>query len=164
MNKEISIQVKMKTSNMYNFLMRHFYTSMSGIIGVVLSLIAFGYLIMNYNQISSGKTVLLIFGSLLFTVINPISLYFRAMQQVKLVPMFKEELIYLLREDEIVVKQHEEELKVAWSEVQKVVETKNNIIIYVTKVRAFILPKEAIEEKYSAVKELINEKTSNKRK
>lgn len=153
--EQIKLTVKMETANMYDFLLHHSYASVGGIFGVIISGVAFLYLILNFNGLSDGQRVLLILGSLLFTVINPILLYTKAAKQVKLVPMFKEELEYVLSEDGVLVRQKEEELSTPWNEIQRVVETKKNIIIYVTRVRAFVLPKNAIGKQYNDVTCLI---------
>lgn len=156
--QEIKIKVSMKVGNMYEFLLRHSYKGVAGIIGVGFSLLALVYLCMNFGTLSDGKRVLLTFGALLFTVINPILIFFNATKQVKLNPTFKDELDYVLTEEEIKVIQKGQELALPWSEVQTVVETKRSIIIYLSKVRAFILPKDAMKEDTMKVRELAKSK------
>ena len=162
MNQEIKVRVNMKTNNMYDFLFHHTYSNASGIVGVLLSLVALVYLLLNLGNLSNAKIILLILGALLFTVINPGMLYVKAAQQVKLSPMFKDTLCYILNQEGITVEQAEQQLVIKWEEVQKVIETKQNIIIYVSKVSAFILPKDAFEE-YGKAVQFISENVDKKK-
>lgn len=162
MNKEININVRMRTKDMYDFLLRHSYSNVSGIIGVILSLCAFVYLIMNYGDLSTAKILLLVFGSLLFTVINPIQLYMKAAQQVKLSPAFQEALVYSITDKGVSVKQGGQKVEVKWDEVVKAIETKRNILIYTSNVTAFILPKDMMEGNTNTLRELIKQKIDAK--
>lgn len=145
----------MKIKNMYEFLMRHAYVSVMGIASLAFSILAFAYLCINFSDMTKGKLVLLIIASLMFTVINPIWIYFTAAKQVKLNPTFKDTITYEISESGVKVVQGEEELPVEWNEVQKVVETNNSMIIYLSKVRAFVIPKEDLGDHRESVIELI---------
>ncbi|BBF44363.1 hypothetical protein lbkm_3076 [Lachnospiraceae bacterium KM106-2] len=163
MNKEINISVKMRTKDMFDFLFRHAYTNLSGILGVILSACAFVYLILNYQELSTAKIALLIFGSLLFTVINPIQLYMKAAQQVKLNPAFKDALVYRITEEAVNVKQGGQKGDIKWDEIIKVIETKKSILIYTSNVTAFILPKASMEGQEAALRDLIKQKIDAKK-
>lgn len=153
--KQIRLNVTMKVSNMYEFLLRHSYSGWGGVGSVLFSLALFVYLIVGHESLNQGQTILVTFGALLFTVINPVVILFNATKQVKLNPTFRDLLTYTLSEEGILVEQNGQELLVKWEEVQKVVETKQSVIIYLTKVRAFILPKYVIADDMNEVKEII---------
>lgn len=155
--KQIKINVTMKVANMYEFLLRHAYSGFGGIGSLLFSLALLVYFIVGRQTLNQGQTILVIFGALLFTVINPVVILFNATKQVKLNPTFRDLLTYTLSEEGVLVEQSEQELLVKWEEVQKVVETRQSVIIYLTKVRAFVLPKYAIGEELSEVKTLIGE-------
>ncbi len=78
----------------------------------------------------------------LFTVINPVYLYYKAAKQVKLTPMFANPLDYVIGEEGLTVSQGEEALTVEWKELRKVVETKKDFYVYLSLTRAYIFPKE----------------------
>ena len=158
MEKEYNISVLMNTKYMYQFLMRHTYFSISGLIGICFSLAALVIFIFFNQTLTNGQKVLLVFGALLFTVINPLKLWISAMKQTKLNPMFQKPVIYSLKEEEIIVSQGEEVLPIKWEDVAKVIETKEVVTIYLSKVRAFVLPKEFYRDEVSSVKEMIQNK------
>ena len=126
--KEIKINVNMKVKNMYEFLMRHAYVSLVGVASLAFSIVSFIYLCVNFSNLKSSQVVVLIITSLLFTVINPIWIYVNAGKQVKLNPTYNAELTYEISENGVKVVQNEQELMVEWNEVQKIIETKNNVI------------------------------------
>ena len=151
----MKINVTMKVKNMYEFMMRHAYISVLGVGSLLFSILSFVYLCVNFSQLTGGTKVLMIIASLLFTVINPIWIYVNSAKQVKLNPMFKEELTYIFDEKGIRVVQNEQEAQVEWAEINKIVETGMSVIIYLSKVRAFVIPKESIEKETKQFFELI---------
>ncbi|MDO5522032.1 MAG: YcxB family protein [bacterium] len=153
----MKITINMKVKNMYEFLMRHAYYSFIGIASLAFSILAFIYLCVNFSSLTTGKMIAFIVASLLFTVINPIWLYVTAGKQVKLSPTFKDELIYEINKEGIKVVQNDQELPIEWEDVQKVIETRNNITIYISRARAFVIPKEDVREQKDELKEMIKE-------
>lgn len=159
--QEIKITVWMKVSNMYDFLLRYNYKGLTGMIGPVFSILAFVALCLSYTVLTRGQITLLIIASLLFTVINPLLILLKAIKQLKCNPSFREPFEYTLDKEKVIVKQKEETLPILWKDVQEVVETRVNIIVYLSKVRAFVLPKEDIGDRLLEVRELIHHCVQN---
>ena len=160
--KEVKISVLIKVKDMIYFLFYHNYTHLSGWIGVGISMAALIMLIITYKDNPFATNFLLIILASLFTVFQPINLCLKAAQQVKLNPMFKEHLNYTLNNEGIGISQGDDSMVISWEEVRKVIEGKNHITIYVSAVRAYILPKEYYEEQYQQVKEVIKENTGER--
>lgn len=156
MNREVKVTVQMKTKNMYEFLLLHAYKGIKGILSVLFSVVAFIYLVTNYTQLTKSKVVVFVFASLLFTVINPIVLWFNSTKQVKLNPMFQKPIDYILNEEGVTVSQAGSEASVSWDEVLHVKETKQSVILYLSKARAYILPNGDIGENRTSLQELVN--------
>ena len=159
--QEIKITVRMRFSNMYDFLLHYNYKGFAGMFGPVFSILALVALFFSYSVLTRGQIVLLVLASLLFTVINPLLLMFKAAKQVKMNPTFKDSLVYTLNEEKITAKQNGEVLPIAWKDVKEVTETNRNMIVYLSKVRAFVLPKECIGDQLNEVRELITTAVKN---
>ena len=159
--QEIKITVSMKFTNLYDFLLRYNYRGIAGMVGPVFSILALGALFISYPILTKGQLVLLIIASLLFTVINPLLIMLKAAKQLKLNPTFREPLVYTLDDKLITVTQKEESLPIAWEDIQEVLETKHNLIVYLSKVRAFVLPKENIGDLLPQVRELMKASVKN---
>lgn len=163
MKKELRLNIILKTSDMFDFLARHTYSNFSGIFGVVLSVGALIFLAFNFRDNDAFKNVILLITGSLFTVVNPLLLYSKAKQQIKLNPMFKEPLVYVINDDGILVSQNEEQLQMEWKDVANVVETKRSIIIYINTVRAYIFPKEFYKDEYEAFASIIENNVDKKK-
>lgn len=158
---QVTLTVRIRVSDMYYFLMRHAYRSISGIIGVAVSLGAIVLLLLGYGE-TSAQQFLLIVLALMFTVINPVSLYSRAKQQVKLTPMFQKEIVYGFGPSGIMVEQEGEKAPIPWVSVHKVIRTKKYMIIYMSKMRAFIIPLASVGENRAQLDELLETHLSAK--
>ena len=77
--------------------------------------------------------------------------------------MFQEPLEYEISEEGITVSQHEESALNEWKDFAKVVSTSKSLILYITRVRAIILPREAMGDDYMKVVEMISKNVPAKR-
>ncbi len=158
---EVKFKTQIETKEMFNFMMYHTYSSFSGYIGLLLSICAIFGLIAtwNWNSINSSYRVVLVLTALLFTVVQPVTLYSKSKKQAKLNEAINKPLEYLFNEKEIVVSQGEDSVNYTWDDVIKVKSTKLSIFVYVSKYRAFLLPRQDFEEgDIAKLKDLMNRK------
>lgn len=155
MEKEIKLNIKIKSKDMFQFLMRHFYTHFSGIFGVILSVGALVIFFLSIGKREPMQLIILLVLSSLFTIIQPIQFWIKANQQVKLNPIFKEPLYYTMNQEGITVEQKEDNVLLPWQDIRSIVESKNAIFVYSSTVNAFILPKEQLGQDYKDVVELM---------
>lgn len=149
------MEVKIKVGDMYNFFMYHTYSRVSGIMSIIFGLAMFGLLAYSYKEISQGQSYLYFLFALFFLLFNPINFYARAIKQVKTNPTFNEPITYVFGREGITTQQNKESATVKWSDVQKVVSSGRSIIIYLSKVRASIVPKNAIGENYEVLVDML---------
>lgn len=165
--EKYSFSILLKPVHMFHFLMRHAYTSFSGVIGLLISFGALVLFILTCTDNEPFRNGILLILAALFTIINPIQLWFRANQQVKLNPMFQKPLNYTFYDEQLVVTQEEETLEIPWEGVYRAVETGKSIILYMSRVHAYIFPKEQLNGNYEGMKQFIIEHvpdTANKLK
>lgn len=147
----IKIDVQMTVKAMYNFLLQHTYTSLSGIGGTVFGIV---FLVLGFQDIESGFTqTSLVYTALGLVLVfgNPPLLYRKAWQQVKKTPMFQKPISYELTETEIIISQDDQSTNMPWESIYKVTATNHSIIIYFSRMRAFILPRKDIGDQYEDV-------------
>ena len=155
--REIKFSVQMKTSYMFDFLYWHSYHGVSGVVNYALSLAGVAALIAGFGRDNAAVTLMLVFLAMLFTVINPLSLLYKAARQIKRTPMFQKPLEYCFDEKGFTVSQEGKSDSVEWNTVVLVRETGKNIILYMGAAKAIILPKKAIDEQLPELKALICE-------
>ena len=152
----VKFDVKMTEKAMYDFMLHTTYTSLNGIMGVILGGIT---LYLGIRQTMNGvypaaATFFLI--AIFFLVGPPLNMKAKSSEQVKKSPMFQKPITYELTEEGVQISQEDQSTLNEWGNFQKAVSTDTSIILYVTKVRALIFPKEALGEQYAAAVKMIS--------
>ena len=151
----ISFSVQMTVKDVYRFNMYHVYHSASGLIGLLLSLLALGNLIISFDSLTDqGKTIMTIV-ALWFTVLEPSMVYSRAKKQVKKITSYHKPLHYTIGEQGITVSQDEESQTMEWNRLRRIVKNRQQILIYSSRVHAFIFPKTAWQDQEQEMQSLL---------
>lgn len=151
---KISVDIKIGTKDMFYFFMRHNYACFSGIFGLFISIGAGLLLLIRFQHYEIGAKCLLLVIALLFTVIQPLQLLLKAANQIKRTPMFHEKIRYTFQEEGLELSQKDQNGLIPWEQIMKVVDTGKYMIIYITRMRAYIFPKSQIKE-LDRIKEII---------
>lgn len=153
--KEVKFSVQMKTADMYDFLYWHSYHGITGIVNYAFSFVGIAALIAGFGKGNTAVTIMLVILALLFTVINPVSLLYKAARQIKRTPMFSKPLEYRFDSKGFSVSQEGSSDSAEWGAVIMLRETGKSIILYMGAANAMVLPKREIGEQLSELKTLI---------
>lgn len=148
MDNEMRFSVVTKVMDLYDFLLNHMYRSFRGLIGIGISIAALVLLINGGGQGDNFRIVMLVIIAALFTVIQPIQLFMKAAQRVKLNADAEVPLFYVVNKEGIHVKQKEEEMTLPWENVVKIKRTPRSLLIYSSSIHAFIIPKSVLGDDY----------------
>ena len=159
--ENIELNIKLKTRHMYEFQMRHSYLTRTGIVSLLVSIIAMVYLLMTFRTNDYITNVLLILAALMFTVIYPIQMLSRSFNLVKLSPVLSRALKYTFTEEGILVSQDDDDALLPWEDIVKVIETKNLILVYSSPKNGYILPKSQYQDKCDSIKEMIRKQVDS---
>lgn len=146
---ELTFQTRMTTKILYDYMLHHTYNSPSGIIGGVAGA---GFVL---GFFATGNYLYLLAGAVLLAYL-PISLYISSMKQMQSSPAFREPLSYRLCDEGIQVSQGEQSQLQKWRDIYKVVSTPRSIVIYNTRVNAWIFPRSDMGELTPKVIEMIS--------
>jgi hypothetical protein len=146
---ELEFDVKITASAMYDYLLYHTYTSLSGLLGTIVGV----FLIMAF--VATKYPIYLIAGLVLILYL-PCTLFLRANQQVVNTPAFKKPLHYKMTDEGISVSQGESEEKQSWDSCYKAVSTSKSIIVYTSRTTASIFPKSDLGDKKDALVQMIS--------
>ncbi len=161
---EIRVDFQVDKWDMYAFLMHHSYMSLSGIIGILLSLFCIGRAISEFiNGSTSVTTAIFVVVGLWFLVITPITMIGKAAMQIKTNSYLKKSITYIFTENGLIQEQDEMRAGCRWDQVTKVVRMKRVWILYTGKVRGSVMPVRQFGEQGEALKALIAEHTGKKR-
>lgn len=157
-DNEIQLNIELTASDLYRFSMRHTYLSTSGAFGVVISLGSWVICWLQFDKLDNMARLALAIIGCLFTIVQPIMLYFKAKAQMIKNKNIKDSLHYILGQEEITVAQGDQEGSVRWQEVRRKVQTKKAVYLYMSPVRAFIFPADQCDGKFDQVCELIDDR------
>ncbi|MBQ8591155.1 MAG: YcxB family protein [Lachnospiraceae bacterium] len=132
---KLEFDVKMTAAALYDYMLRHTYTSPSGLLGTIA-----GALLVVASLTVEGGTLYFIAG-LVILLYLPWSLFIRSRKQILANPAFKEALHYCLDEEGITVSQKDLTETIPWDTMQKAISTGKSIIVYTSPINAFIFPR-----------------------
>lgn len=132
--------VKMTYKALYSYILNTNYRSLSGVIGIIISLMSLVVLILRFDAMSTQRRILFLVLALAFTVINPLLLAFKAFRQYKLSPSYRKPLEYEFSDDGIKVAQGELSQVIKWSDICRILMTKSILAIYTGRMNAFVIP------------------------
>ena len=153
---EVKFEVQMTKSAMFDFLLYSSYTSLTGILNVIVGIVTLGIGVNKIVQGDISDSMIFFMLATVFLVGIPINIKFRASEQVLRTPMFQKPLCYELTEEGVQVSQDDQSASNKWEDFRKVIETKKSVIMYITQKRAIIFPKECLCEQYDAAVKMIS--------
>lgn len=145
---EVKFEVKIDASALYDYMLRHTYSSFSGLLGTIVGAL----ILILYSM--NGHFIYLIMG-LVILIYQPGSLYLKAKQQA-LNPAFKEPLCYRMTEEGVEVSQGDVTEFQKWEDMVKAVSTTKSVILYTSRVNASIFPKRELGDTLPKVIEMIS--------
>lgn len=146
---KVEFDVKITAADLYDYMLSHTYSGFSGLFGSIVGAL---FVVMYF---SVGYFLYLIAGVVILLYI-PCSLFMRAHKQVALNEAFKKPLHYVLTDDGVTVSQGENEMFQEWDVVYKAKSTNRSLLIYTSKVNAWIFPKRELGKDKEAVIQLIS--------
>lgn len=159
----VTFQVSITGKDMFDYNVYHNYRHFQGIISLLLGIVMLVVCVMAVRADGNISYILITgFLGLFFTVITPVRIYFKSIQQVKLTPSFRKPIRYTVSTEELVIEQDDAKAVLPMAEIVKAVDTGKSIVLYVSSIRAYIFPKRELGEQLPQVIETI--KNSNIKK
>lgn len=136
---ELHAKALLNKMDLFKFLVHHMYINSSGIIYTAVALLSLAGGI--YYLVAGNTTgIFLILICAVYFVLMPTFLYLKAVRQSKN-EVFQKETNYVFTEKNLYASQGEEEPShVSWDTVRKVIKFQKEYIIYVSSVRANVIP------------------------
>lgn len=144
-------EVTITDKDMFRFNLYHAYHGFQGIIATLVGIWVFVMAGLTFDRVSVMYTVLYIMLGCLFLVYVPGNLYLRSKKQISSSDILKNALHYKIDDTGVHVSQGEQTADLEWKQIYKMVSTKNQLLIYSSRLNAYIIPKEAIGEQYQAI-------------
>jgi hypothetical protein len=136
----VSFETSIKEKDLMNFKLYHNYHSVSGIATLIFGIICLVICVVSYGSYNIAYTVMVAFFGLFFTVYTPIGMKLKVRKQMKKAQGSGEPVKYTVTEEKITLSQGEVSENLNWDEIFKMKATGSSIILYISAVRANIIP------------------------
>jgi hypothetical protein len=120
--------------------------------------------ITTWGEAELPYTVMYVVVGLMFWFYMPVSYWFRAKATIKNNAVLAGELHYEISETGFHVTQGGEAGDLPWEAIYKAVSNSRQILIYTTRINAYIIPREQIGDQYDAFVELAGKKLESYRR
>lgn len=154
----VEFDIKITDKDMYRFNMYHAYTGFQGIFATAIGIAVLVVSAVTFGKVEITYSLLYLLFGLIFLVYVPISLKMRSKRQILVSPVLKGTLHYRVDEGGIHVSVGEETADLEWEMVYKIVSTKSNLLIYSSRVNAYVIPRNQISGQYANIRELAGKK------
>lgn len=148
----VEFDIRITDRDMYRFNMYHSYTGFQGIFATILGIAVLIVAVLTRGKIAAMYTYLYIAFGIVFLIYMPVSLFLRSKRQLLTSEALRDTLHYKLDEQGICVSQKGETASLPWKQVYKMIGTKSNLLIYSSRINAYVIPRALINEKYDAIK------------
>jgi predicted membrane channel-forming protein YqfA (hemolysin III family) len=160
---KVSFDVKLQPVDLYRFNMYQTYRGVQGWISIILGILSFVMAKTTWGEAEPPYTVMYIVVGLMFWFYMPVSLWFRAKATIKTNAVLAGNLHYEISESGFHVTQGDQEGDLPWNAIYKLISNKRQILIYTTRINAYIIPLEQIGDQYDAFAELAGKKLESYR-
>jgi hypothetical protein len=154
----VEFDITLKPKDMYRFNIYQVYSGFTGWFSIIVSIFMIGWSVYSYGRVPVGYTVLYIIFGIIFLFYMPINLMIRSKTALASSEVLRNALHYKVDEDAIEVSQGEASSRLEWDQIYKLVATKNNVLIYSNRTRAYVIPREQLGDKFAELKAIAEQK------
>lgn len=145
MEKELRFELNLTAGDLWRFSMHHANSGFKGIFNLIFTVAAFFLLVVRWNTLVFSQRLLLVVCALLFSVWQPVLLYWKARRQAKL-PAITQTIFLTLGQEEVTVEQGEQKLAFTWDKIVRLDRMKDMAVMYMDRVHAYLIPGRALGE------------------
>ena len=149
MSAEFDVTITDK--DMFRFNIYHAYHGFQGIIATLVGVWVLIMAGLTFGKVEALYTMVYLILGILFLVYVPGNLYLRSKKQVSSSDVLKNALHYKIDDAGIHVSQGEQTADLEWKQIYKMVSTKEQLLIYSSRINAYVIPKEAVGEQYETI-------------
>ena len=118
--------------------------------GLLFGIVALIICVVSVGQVNISYTLMMGFFGLFFTVYTPIGMKLKVKQQMKTVAAFKEPVRYTVTEEKILLQQGAVTEEMLWEDILRLNVQEKCLVLYITSVRANIIPLRDIGDELDA--------------
>lgn len=154
---EVSFDVKLRPEDLFRFNMYQTYTGMHGIVSILIAVTVFVMAGITGKNGSIAYMLLYILVGIIILFYIPLTLWGRAKRTLKTNEVLADTLHFTLTEKAVCVSQKDQTGELPWDQIYKMVSNSRQVLIYSSRINAYIIPREQLGEAYGDVAKLANQ-------
>ena len=143
---------------MYRFNLYQTYTGFQGWFSIIFSIVILALSVITYGDVTLNYTLLYAAFGIIFLVYMPVSLWMRSKRSLAASEVLRNTLHYEVGEKGFTVSQGEASAELLWEQIYKMTATKSNVLVYSSRINAYVIPREQLGDKYADLAKIANEK------
>lgn len=151
----MTFDVKVRTKDLFGFTMYHAYSGFMGKVWLLFSIFCLAAAVWTWGDVSIQGTAAFVVMGLLFTVVNPLMLYYKCVKRVAKTPEYKSSFCYVLTKNGFSVSQGDQTGKIDWLDLFQIVCTKKAVYLCPDPLHAQIISLEQLGERQEELKEFL---------
>lgn len=159
----IEFDIKLTSKDMYRFNMYQMYSGFHGWFSIIVSILIFVAAGVTYGDLEMTYTILYVVFGFIFLLYLPVSLFLRSKHSLEASEVLRGTLHYAVGEEGFEVSQGEASAMLPWTQIYKMVATKNNVLVYSNRRNAYVIPRDQLGIKYLALAEIGSHKLAKHR-
>lgn len=156
----MTFEVKVRTKDLFGFTMYHAYSGITGKIWVIFSVFCLVAAVWTFGDVSVQGTVSLIILGALFTVINPLLLYYKCVKRIMKTPIYRKPFRYTLTKKGFSISQGEETSRMNWQDLFQIICTRKAVYLCPDPVHAQIISLEQVGSQAEELKAFLRTQVS----
>lgn len=148
----LKFDITLTAEDMYRFNMYQTYSGFHGWFSIAFSILIFVVAGVTRGKIEAAYTALYIVFGIVFLVYPPVSLYLRSKRTLAMSEVLRGTLHYEVDEEGLHVSQKEESALLPWEQIYKMVATKHNVLVYSSRINAYVIPRAQLGEHYATLR------------
>ena len=140
----LKFDITLTAEDMYRFNMYQTYSGFHGWFSIAFSILIFVVAGVTRGKIEAAYTALYIVFGIVFLVYPPVSLYLRSKRTLAMSEVLRGTLHYEVDEEG-------ESALLPWEQIYKMVATKHNVLVYSSRINAYVIPRAQLGESYAAL-------------
>ena len=156
MEKELKFEMNLTAGDLWKFSMHHANSGMKGMVNLIFTVTALFLLAARWTTLSMGQRLLLVVCALLFSVWQPVLLYWKARRQARL-PAIAQTIRLTFGREEVTVAQGDQKLAFTWDKIARLDRLKDMAVMYMDRVHAYLIPERVLGEQAESFDQMVQQ-------
>ena len=153
----IEFDITLSSKDMYRFNMYQTYSGFHGWFSVIVSILIFVVAGTTTETVGPTYTLLYVAFGVIFLLYLPVSLFLRSKHSLAVSEALRKPLHYAVGEDGFTVSQDGQSAQLPWDQIYRMVATKSNVLVYSSRIHAYVIPREQLDAQYEPLAKLAGE-------